>query len=168
MKRKVILIIAFGLIDLSGFLLLGNFLKKSNPQTTNKEQISSVSYSGKIIPTIIPKKIPTEPVQPRPTNAPIVTQAPVEKQIIKAIYRDGIGLKPSRFTVKAGVPVRFEVFAEIDGVGCMGSIMLPGLSDSIQVFEKGQTNVFNFTAPKPGEYEITCAMGIPHGSIIAN
>lgn len=92
-------------------------------------------------------------------------QKPAKTQIIKATYSDGKGLWPNEFTVNAGIPVRLEVFAEIDGVGCMGSIMVPYLAKGAQNFVKGQTNVFEFTPPNPGIYEITCAMGIPHGSI---
>lgn len=95
-----------------------------------------------------------------------VVETFTEKQIIKATYSDEKGLWPTEFTVNAGTPVHLEVYAEIDGVGCMGSIMVPYLTKGFQNFIKGQTNVFEFTPLKAGVYEITCAMGIPHGSIV--
>ena len=48
----------------------------------------------------------------------------------------------------------------------MGSIALPGLSQTIDVFTQGKTTVFEFTPTKPGSYPITCAMGVPRGTII--
>jgi plastocyanin domain-containing protein len=87
-------------------------------------------------------------------------------QVIKATY-DENGFRPTRLIVKAGMPVRLEVKALVDGLGCMGSIMIPELSSDIQGFEEGKTNVFEVTPPSPGTYVITCAMGIPHGVIVA-
>lgn len=90
-----------------------------------------------------------------------------EVQVIKATYDNESGMTPKKFTVKAGLPVRLEVLAKEDGLGCMGSIMLPELSEDIQGFEEGKTNIFEITPSTPGEYLISCAMGIPHGFIIA-
>lgn len=88
-------------------------------------------------------------------------------QQVKATYDDN-GFSPKRITVKAGQPVRMEVDAKVDGTGCMGSITIPGLSEDIQNFRKGKTNIFEVTPPSPGQYQITCAMGLPHGVIVAN
>ena len=88
-------------------------------------------------------------------------------QIIKATY-DENGFSPKQINVKSGQPVRLEVEAKVDGSGCMGSITIPGLTQDIQGFERGKTNIFEVTPPSPGQYKITCAMGLPHGTIIAN
>lgn len=85
-------------------------------------------------------------------------------QVIKTTYTNTNDIQPNTFTVKAGVPVRFEINAQDDGSGCMGSIMVSRLT-SPQLLEKGKTNTFTFT-PSAGEYPITCAMGIPRGKII--
>jgi len=87
------------------------------------------------------------------------------KQVLQTAYKNGIGMTPTQFSAKAGQPVRLEIKAETDGVGCMGSVTIPGLTRDVQVFTKGETNIFEFTPDKPGKYNITCAMGVPHGTI---
>ncbi len=89
-------------------------------------------------------------------------------QVIKAVYSVAEDIQPNKFTVKAGSPVRFEIEAKEDGQGCMGSIMIPGLDDRPQAFEKGKVTSLTFTPQKPGSYTITCAMGVPKGTIIVN
>ncbi len=96
--------------------------------------------------------------------------APAEQsgnvQIIKATYSNGEDVQPTRFTVKAGTPVQFDIEAKDDGFGCMGSIMIPGLYNDAKGFEKGKTTTLSFTPEKPGSYLITCAMGVPRGTLI--
>lgn len=98
------------------------------------------------------------------TNTKVANQSNV--QVIKAIYSKENGFQPTELTVKAGVPARLEVNSQSDGTGCMGSIALPGLSDKMDIFKKGKTITFDFTA-EAGVYNITCAMGIPHGRLKA-
>ncbi|MDO8658921.1 MAG: sulfite exporter TauE/SafE family protein [Candidatus Levybacteria bacterium] len=87
-------------------------------------------------------------------------------QVLKATYSADKDIQPNNFTVIADKAVRLEIAAEDDGAGCMGSVMIPGLTREPKLFTKGQSTVFTFT-PKKGEYNITCAMGIPRGKIIA-
>lgn len=101
---------------------------------------------------------------PTPTEA-LTQEQQANLQIITATYSFDNDIQPTRFTVKADQPVRLEINAQDDGAGCMGSVLIPGLT-APQIFEKGKTTVFNFT-PKRGKYNITCAMGIPRGEIIA-
>ncbi len=100
---------------------------------------------------------------PVPTFAPQVADA----QIIKATYTQSADIQPNQFTVKAGQPVKFVIDPEDDGEGCMGSIMVPGLTNQPEFIQKGKEIAFNFT-PQQGTYNITCAMGTPRGQIIAN
>lgn len=86
-------------------------------------------------------------------------------QIIKATYNSYEDINPKEFTVKVNKPVRLEIEAKDDGVGCMGSITVPGLTNKIDVFSKGRTTTFEFTPKKTGSFEITCAMGVPRGQI---
>lgn len=88
-----------------------------------------------------------------------------EVQVLKAKYSPATDVTPKSFTVKAGQPVRVEIFAEADGAGCMGSFAIPGLTRKVAGFNKGETLVMEFTPSKPGKYQMTCAMGIPHGTI---
>lgn len=97
-----------------------------------------------------------------PTPTPIVSS---QVETLKAVYDTDGYMKPRRFQVKVGTKVRLEVLAKIDGEGCMGSIMVPDFSEEIYGFEQGKTVAFEFTAQNPGEFWITCAMGVPHGVI---
>ena len=105
-------------------------------------------------------------------QAPIETTGDVVKegrtQIIKATYAVATDIVPNKFTVKAGNPVRFEILASEAGQGCMGSVALPGLSETVSGFSKGNTVIFEFTPTKTGSYPITCAMGVPRGEIEVN
>jgi plastocyanin domain-containing protein len=47
----------------------------------------------------------------------------------------------------------------------MGSVALPGLARPYYLFQKGEKAVFNFTPTQKGTYKITCAMGVPRGTI---
>lgn len=142
---------------------------------TNVQTVSSISNNS--VPTLIPTPpieltlIPSIlPIETIILVSPTVTPSPktlTKVQVITASYSLAFGLQPNTFTVKSGVPVRLEVAAKDDGQGCMGSIMVPQLSPrDIQFFTKGQTNVFEFTPQTPGTYSITCAMGVPHGTIL--
>lgn len=88
-------------------------------------------------------------------------------QLVKATYTVSGGFQPKTINVKSGSPVQLEIDAQDNGSGCMGSITIPGLVQNVEVFRAGQKITFNFTAPQPGQYQITCAMGLPHGTIIA-
>jgi sulfite exporter TauE/SafE/copper chaperone CopZ len=88
-----------------------------------------------------------------------------ETQVLKATYSPQEGVLPENFTVKVGQPVRVEVLAKENGSGCMGSFAIPGLTKNVAGFKKGQTVVMEFTPTKTGTYQMTCAMGIPHGTI---
>lgn len=85
-------------------------------------------------------------------------------QIVKAQYAIDPGLSPKTFTVKAGQPVRFEISVLEEDYGCMGSIMIPGVYQTAQFMKVG-TTVMEFTPKKKGDFRITCAMGLPHGTL---
>lgn len=99
-------------------------------------------------------------------TAPVAAAQENSTQVIRATYTVAEDVKPTKFTVKTGTPVRFDIEAKEDGQGCMGSIMIPGLDNTPQGFEKGKTTTLAFTPTKPGSYTITCAMGVPRGTII--
>ena len=91
-----------------------------------------------------------------------------EVQVIQAAYTRKADLSPNQFTVRANQPVRFEIDAKDNGSGCMGSITVPGLTEDVQNFRRGQKITFEFTPKKAGSYPITCAMGVPRGNIVVN
>lgn len=88
-----------------------------------------------------------------------------DTQIIKATYTLSKDIQPNQFTVKAGIPVSFKVAVRENGSGCMGSLAIPGLSNQVESLDKGQDLTFDFTPTKPGQYKITCAMGVPRGTL---
>jgi uncharacterized protein len=75
-------------------------------------------------------------------------------------------IQPNQFTVKVGKPVRIEILAKEDGLGCMSTVMIPGILDNPQYFKKDQTTVLEFTPQKTGTFKMTCAMGVQSGEII--
>ncbi|MCL5433340.1 MAG: sulfite exporter TauE/SafE family protein, partial [Patescibacteria group bacterium] len=107
-----------------------------------------------------------------PSNTNTVTAGEVtnqgDVQLIKAVYDLDNDIVPNRFVVRANQPVKFEIEAKDDGVGCMGSVTIPGLTNQIEVFSKGQSTTFDFTPTKKGIFNITCAMGVPRGQIEVN
>lgn len=87
------------------------------------------------------------------------------EQLIKADYTLAQDIVPNRFTVKKGVPVRFEINVKESGQGCMSSIVIPGLYDSFQYLQGGSKITMAFTPDQVGDFNITCAMGVPRGVI---
>lgn len=110
-------------------------------------------------------------IQSSPSPTPsLATPTPnKDAQLIKARFvatdeNSTTDISPNEFTLTAGKPARFEIYAEVDGEGCMGSIVVPKLVDMPEFLEKGKTVVFEFT-PEKGTYYITCAMGAIRGKI---
>ncbi|MFA6004991.1 MAG: sulfite exporter TauE/SafE family protein [Patescibacteria group bacterium] len=104
---------------------------------------------------------------PTPNPSQPIAEAVVENnvQVIKATYTSLGDISPNFFIVKANQPVRFEVDAQDNGEGCMGSITVPNLTNKVDILTKGQKTIFEFTPSTPGNYNITCGMGIPRGQI---
>lgn len=149
----------FAFIFLIGGIIMFNYLPKST-QTSLASNPTETPIP--ITPTL------TAIAEATAVPTPISQKSTVKVQLIKATYGPPLGFYPTEFTVKAGFPVRLEVYASENGRGCMGSITIPAFTSDIQGFVKGKTNVFEFTPTTPGEYPIVCAMGIPHGSLIVN
>ncbi|MDO8668993.1 MAG: sulfite exporter TauE/SafE family protein [Candidatus Buchananbacteria bacterium] len=93
--------------------------------------------------------------------------SPVVKgeQVIKMSYTLSGDIQPNAFKVKKGLPVSLEVAVKENGQGCMSSITVPGLYNKSEYLKAGKTIVMKFTPNQAGDYEITCAMGVPRGVI---
>lgn len=89
-----------------------------------------------------------------------------ETQVIKATYSLRQDILPNSFIVKAGNKVRFEVESLDTGIGCMSTIMIPGLYNKPIDLVKGKLIVMEFVAKAKGTYPITCAMGVRRGELI--
>ena len=83
------------------------------------------------------------------------------KQVIKMAVTSSYG--PDEFTVKAGVPVRWEVDAS-RALGCAASLQSPQLGISSRSLKRGM-NVIEFTPKKAGTYSFTCSMGMVRGTM---
>jgi len=81
------------------------------------------------------------------------------------IYTNKTDINPDTITVKAGKLVRIEIEVRDTSYGCMSTIMIPGLWNKPLAFVKGKTLVMEFIPKKAGEYQITCAMGVPRGTV---
>lgn len=98
-------------------------------------------------------------------NAPATDGSASSDQVIKTSYTLNNDIQPNTFRVKAGKPVKFIVDVKENGQGCMSTITIPGLATDVYQLTAGKTIEFDFTPAKPGVYNITCAMGVPRGSI---
>lgn len=113
--------------------------------------------SGKpVVPT-------TGTVQAAPSTN--TTTAVTNEQVINTTYTYSSDIQPNTFKVKVGQPVRFIVDVKEDGAGCMSTIMIPGLSSQPQLLQKGSKLEMTFMPTKKGVYNITCAMGVPRGTL---
>lgn len=112
-----------------------------------------------------PLKFPT-------LSAPSATQAanpasasdpaPVKdgKQIIKMTV--GAGYEPNHFTIRAGIPVRWEIDAT-NGGGC-ASVLVSRQLGIQKVLDRNAQNVIEFTPNITGEVAFSCSMGMYRGS----
>lgn len=110
---------------------------------------------------------PITPTQGTVQDAPLTGSGSVKanEQVINTTYTYDNDIQPNTFKVKVGQPVRFVVDVKEDGVGCMSTIVIPGLSSVPQLLEKGSKLEITFTPDAKGIYNITCAMGVPRGTI---
>lgn len=95
---------------------------------------------------------------------PVSAPATGNTRIVRTVASNG-SLATAQFELKAGEQVRFIVDPKDNGSGCMNAILIPGLWNQAQYLSKGRPIVMQFTPRKRGTYQITCAMGMPWGSI---
>lgn len=102
------------------------------------------------------------PGSPLPAASPA---RPSGGRIIRTTYSTAGDIAPANFTVRRGESVRFIVDPKESASGCMSTIMIPGLWNRSEELVKGKSVVMEFTPKKTGTYRITCAMGVPRGTI---
>jgi plastocyanin domain-containing protein len=98
------------------------------------------------------------------TAAPSLEVSPDTKRL-ETTFRVQPDIQPSAFTTKIGQKTALIVNVQDEGQGCMSTIMIPGLFDKPLLLQKGKQLVLEFTPKSVGTYQITCAMGIPRGTI---
>jgi plastocyanin domain-containing protein len=88
--------------------------------------------------------------------------APIEngKQVVRMTAQSS-GYSPSQFTVKAGIPVRWEIEGK-EIFSCAGTIQAPGAGVPLTNLKEGK-NVLEFTPTKAGDINFSCSMGMFSG-----
>jgi len=104
-----------------------------------------------------------------PSSSSTSTSVDKNAIVIKTVFTPGQGtqdISPNSFNVEVGKTYVLSIEAKGDGQGCMSTIMIPGVYDTPMLITKGMLTL-PFKIDKPGTYNITCAMGIVRGSIMA-
>ena len=150
----------------NGLNLMGYKLTTAKQPVTTSQAAPSQPTSLDI--TAQPGVAATSPAAstPRTTTMsknPYGTNTPTVLPTVFTVSKDII---PSVFTVEVGKPYILEVDALENGQGCMSTIMIPGIYTTPLLITKGKIRL-PFTINRVGSYLITCAMGIPRGTINA-
>ncbi len=82
-------------------------------------------------------------------------------QFVRTRFTDA-GYEPATFTVRAGIPVQWEVDAAGQAGGCRAVFQVPAFKISQLLSDSAQT--FTFTPDKPGTYAFSCGMGMYRSS----
>lgn len=94
------------------------------------------------------------------TNLPSTVDG---KQLITMTVTSG-GYSPDHFTVKAGIPVQWQITA-VGNVGCAGTLISRSLFPDIVYLTPGIAVTKEFTPTTPGTYRFSCSMGMYTGII---
>lgn len=147
-KFAGVAVIAMALVNMSyGFNLTGWQRPEISADNKSEQTLDYTALTGEI------------------EEAPAVNENAAANNKLKAQYTVASGMIPTSFTVKANKDYILEVHSLEDGVGCMSTVLIPGLNNQVQYLLKNQTNKLPFKATRAGTYQITCAMGVPHGTI---
>lgn len=95
-----------------------------------------------------------------PTDTQAQNTTDQGEQVVRMTVAYG-AYQPKNLTIKAGVPVRWEIDGK-DVSGCANSIIIPSLGIEKKLV-KGK-NVITFTPTKPGTLPFSCGMGMIRGS----
>jgi len=85
------------------------------------------------------------------------------KQVIK-MEASSQGYSPSKFVVRVGVPVRWEI-TDKGTSGCTNAVISKSLFDGDIPLTPGTTSVKEFTPNKTGTFKFSCWMGMVSGTI---
>lgn len=85
------------------------------------------------------------------------------KQVVK-MEASASGYSPNTFTVRAGVPVIWEI-EDTGTSGCTNAIISRDLFPGQIALTPGTTSTKEFTPPKAGQYRFSCWMGMVSGVI---
>lgn len=94
------------------------------------------------------------------TSATIVPTAQAQEQVVQMTVAYGT-FSPNRFTIRKGVPVRWEIDGK-DIYGCSDTIIAPSIGIRKKLDEG--PNVIRFTPNRAGTIPFSCWMGMIRGS----
>ncbi len=121
---------------------------------------NGLALAGVTAPDFQSDSTSTEIVTERNVNDPNVKLVNGVQQIRMSLIPTAPYYSPSsEFTVKAGVPVKWEI--DGGGSGCRAFFQIPklGVSEALN----NQKTVMDFTPQKPGRYTFSCGMGMYRG-----
>jgi len=99
------------------------------------------------------------------TSAQVATVPIVNGVQVIKMDASASGYSPSSFTIKAGLPVRWEI-TDRGTAGCTNAVISRTLFKGQINLVPGTTSVKEFTAPSyPGTYRFSCWMGMISGTI---
>lgn len=116
---------------------------------------NGMNLTGYRLPSLFPDASQNQPAQ----------QLSSDETTLKTTFTRSTDIVPRNFVVSKGGTYTLEVDSKDEGQGCMSTIMIPGLFDTPLLLEQGEKQILTFTPTQSGNYQITCAMGIPRGTI---
>ena len=138
--------------------------KDSSPVATQESQAASCGLTPSATPgcSVPVKTTSSEEVKSSDDTAVVPS---TDAQTINMTY-DESGLSPAAVTVEKGKSYTIVIKVNVDVFGCMGTIKLPGLDDTLKEVKKGTTISFHIQPTTIGNYEFQCAMGLSHNAKI--
>ena len=97
------------------------------------------------------------------TQSATTTKVNPQAKVITMQY-NASGLTPSTITVQKGKSYTIQMKINTTINGCMSTITLPWLDNSVQGITKWSTLTFSITPTSAGTYGFVCAMGLSHGA----
>jgi len=97
-------------------------------------------------------------------KAPVTGSVKTDAGVQRIDARDNYGLSPNEFTVKAGQPVEWTITPDAPPAGCMVAFVNRDLGIGVRENYPDPT-VIEFIPTEPGDYDVTCAMGMWRATI---
>lgn len=72
------------------------------------------------------------------------------------VGHDGLHLVPEIITLTAGKNYELVITPSSNGRGCMVTLTMPGLDNSVNSIVKDKPIIYKFTAIKAGKYDVVC------------
>ncbi|MDD5769909.1 MAG: sulfite exporter TauE/SafE family protein [Candidatus Gracilibacteria bacterium] len=103
---------------------------------------------------------------PKNNTIPTNTNSQIKQEIIYASH-NGSSMVPDIIELQSGRNYKLIITPTSDGLGCMSTQLIPGLSDKVSYIKKGIPIIYDIYNAQVGTYNIICsAMGMLQGKII--